>query len=145
MRPTQQKLASVLNENGYKLTSQRRTVLKTISDSYAHMTPADVYEQARQDNPKVGLVTVYRTLELLSDLGLICRVHREGRSRSYTLAPSGHHHHMICTQCGAVTDFTACNLNELENKLSRDTGFQIEGHVLEFSGRCRNCQAHYSS
>ena len=141
MRPTQKKLASVLTENGYKLTSQRRTVLKAISDSNEHMTSADVYERARQENPKVGLVTVYRTLELLSDLHLICRVHRGGRSRSYTLAPAGHHHHMVCTQCGAVADFTTCNLSELEKELSRDTGFDIEGHLLQFTGRCPNCKA----
>ncbi len=141
MRPTQKQLSLVLSQNGYKLTSQRRTVLNTIVNSSEHMTPADVYKRARSENPQVGLVTVYRTLELLSDLGLICRVHRGGLSRSYTLAPAGHHHHMICTQCGIVTDFTNCNLSELESKLSNETGFKIEGHLLEFSGRCRNCSA----
>ena len=141
MRPSEERLARTLSRNGYKLTAQRRAVLNAIVKSREHLTPAAVHKRAIQENPNVGLVTVYRTLDVLSEMGLVCRVHRGGRSRSYTLAPVGHHHHMICTECGAVTDFTNCDLSELENKLSRETGFEIEGHLLEFSGRCLDCQA----
>ena len=140
MRPTEERLVLTLSQNGYKLTSQRKAVLTAIVNSREHLTPAAVHERARQNNPNVGLVTVYRALELLSDLGLICRVRRGGRSRNYTLSPIGHHHHMICSECGMVADFTDCDLNELEEKLSRETGFKIEGHLLEFSGRCVSCQ-----
>ncbi len=140
MRPTERKLTLVLGHNGYKLTAQRRAVLKAIANSHEHLTPAEVHERVKQENSKIGLVTVYRTLELLSELGLICQVHREGKSQSYTLAPSGHHHHMICSECGTVADFNDCDLGELETRLSRETGFEIEGHLLEFYGRCRNCQ-----
>jgi len=141
MRPSEERLARTLSRNGYKITVQRRAVLKAITRSHEHLTPAAVHKLAIRENPGVGLVTVYRTLDMLSEMGLICRVHRGGRSRSYTLAPVGHHHHMICTGCGAVTDFTDCDLSELVNRLSRETGFKIEGHLLEFSGRCRDCQS----
>lgn len=140
MRPTEKKLATTLSHNGFKLTAQRRAVLSAIVNSHEHLTPAEVHKLAIRENPNVGLVTVYRTLDVLSEMGLICRVHRGGRSRSYTLAPVGHHHHLICTVCGSVTDFTNCDLSELEKKLSQETGFEIEGHLLEFSGHCRNCQ-----
>jgi len=140
MRPTEQKIISLLGQKGYKVTAQRRAVLSAIARSHEHLTPAAVYERVKQDDPDVGLVTVYRTLELLCKLGFICRVHRGGKSRSYTLAPFGHHHHMICSRCGAVTDFTDCDLAELEERLSRETGFVIEGHLLQFTGRCRDCQ-----
>ncbi len=140
MRPNEERLTKILRLNGYKITPQRRAVLNAITSSHEHLTPAAVYKQVAGENPDVGLVTVYRTLEVLSELGLICRVHRGGRSRSYTQAPLGHHHHMICTVCGAVTDFSDCDLCELENRLSRETGFKIEGHLLEFSGICANCQ-----
>ena len=140
MRPTEKKLTSALGHNGYKLTAQRRAVLNAIANSHEHLTPAEVHEKVNQENSKVGLVTVYRTLELLSELSLICRVHGEGKSQSYTLAPSGHHHHMICTACGTVADFTDCDLGDLQQRLAHDTGFEIEGHLLEFYGRCRDCQ-----
>lgn len=140
MRPTEKRLATLLGQKGYKLTSQRRAVLSAIASSHEHLTPADVYKRVQQENPEIGLVTVYRTLDLLSELGLICQVHREGKSQSYTLAPTGHHHHMICSGCGTVADFTDCDLSELQARLSRETGFEIEGHLLEFSGRCKDCR-----
>jgi Fur family ferric uptake transcriptional regulator len=54
--------------------------------------------------------------------------------------PSEHHHHLICSDCGAVEDFTDCDLSKLEQRLSRETSFDIEGHLLEFTGRCRDCR-----
>jgi len=140
MRPSDETVASILNENGYKLTRQRLAVLDVIVNSQEHLTPAAVYERVIRTHPRIGLVTVYRTLEMLSELGLICRVHRGGKSRSYTLAPFGHHHHLVCTQCGVVVDFTDCGLMQLEEKLAHDTGFDIEGHLLQFVGTCERCR-----
>ena len=140
MRPTEKKLLLLVSKNGYKLTSQRKAVLSAIAGSHEHLTSADVYQRAKQINSTVGLVTVYRTMELLSNMGMICRVHDGGKSRSYTLAPSGHHHHMVCSECGVVADFANCDLGELEKRLSTETGFEINGHTLEFSGRCSSCR-----
>ena len=140
MRPTKEKIVSLLSREGYKLTAQRLAVLDVIVDSQGHFTPAIVHERVRWNQSNVGLVTVYRTLEILAELGLVCRVHREGKSRSYTMSPSGHHHHLICSQCGAVADFTDCDLEELEQRLAQETGFEIEGHLLQFTGRCQACR-----
>ncbi len=140
MRPSEKKLLLLVSKNGYKLTSQRKAVLSAIAGSHEYLTSADVYQRANRINSKVGLVTVYRTLELLSNLGMICRVHSDGKSRSYTLAPAGHHHHMVCSECGIVADFTDCDLGDLEKRLTMETGFEINGHKLEFSGRCSSCK-----
>lgn len=140
MRPTEKKLTATLSQKGYKLTSQRRAVLRAISSSHEHHTPAAVHERVKQEYPNIGLVTVYRTMEMLSELGLICSIDGPGKSRSYTLAPEGHHHHLVCSGCGAVADFTDCNLRELEKRLAEETGFKIEGHRLQFSGICQNCR-----
>ena len=135
------KLASTLRQQGYKLTPQRRAVLKVIAISREHLTPAAIYERVRQEHPSIGLVTIYRTLEILTKLGLICEVHIGGRCRSYLMRrPSAHHHHLVCAECGAVVDFADCNLAELEQRLSQDTGFEIESHLLEFLGRCLDCK-----
>jgi len=138
---TQNKIASILRQQGYKITPQRRAVLNIIALSHDHLTPAAIYEKVHQEHPGIGLVTVYRTLDILAELGLICEVHAEGNCRSYLMRRSSeHHHHLICSDCGTVTDFADCDLNKLEQKLSRKTGFEINGHLLEFSGLCQNCR-----
>ena len=130
-----------LKERGYKLTPQRRAVLQVIVNSRDHLTPATLYERVRQDYPNIGLVTIYRTLEILTKLGFICETHAGGSCRNYVIRrPSGHHHHLICSGCGAVINFTDCYLAELEQRLSKETGFEIESHLLEFLGYCRNCR-----
>ena len=141
MRLTDRKIATLLSQNGYKLTPQRRAVLSVISHSSEHLTPADIYERVQQECPGIGLVTIYRTLEILAELGLICEVHAGGSCRSYLVRrPSEHHHHLICSDCGKVIDLTECTLSELEKSLSRKTGFRVGGHLLEFLGSCPDCQ-----
>ncbi len=94
----------------------------------------------RQEHPGIGLVTIYRTLEVLSQLGLICRVYTQGEQSYLLRRPLEHHHHLVCSSCGKVIDFTHCNLSELERKLSEETGFKVEGHLLEVMGLCKKCQ-----
>ena len=138
---TEKKIATLLKKHGYKLTRQRRTVLSIIALSHEHLTPAAIHKRVRQEHPDIGLVTIYRTLEILTRLGLICEVHAGGNCRSYLMRrPSEHHHHLICSECGTVIDFTDCDLNELEQRLSRETGFKINGHLLEFLGQCQDCR-----
>jgi Fur family ferric uptake transcriptional regulator len=140
MTLTEKAIESILRRHGYKITRQRRAVLSAIALDRDHLTPADVYRRVRQEHPGIGLVTVYRTLEMLDSLGLICEVHSGGNCRSYLLRrPAEHHHHLVCADCGTVADFTGCDLGELERRVSRETGFEIEGHLLELSGRCHGC------
>jgi Fur family ferric uptake transcriptional regulator len=138
---TDKKLSTILRQRGYKLTPQRRAVIAAIAQSRDHLTPAEIHDRVRQEHPGIGLVTIYRTLDILAALGLICEVHSGGNCRSYLMRrPREHHHHLICSDCGTVADFTGCDLSELQYRLSARTGFQIEGHLLEFSGLCRSCQ-----
>jgi len=86
-------------------------------------------------------VTIYRTLELLTKLNLVCRVHAPDGCRSYMMRrPTEHHHHLVCSGCGLAVDFTDCDLSNLEKKLAEQSGFIIEGHLLELYGRCQDCR-----
>lgn len=137
----ERKVTATLKRHGYKLTTQRRAVLDVLAHSQDHLTTAAVYERVHREHPSIGLVTIYRTLEILAKIGLICEVHTRGNGRSYILRRAAeHHHHLICSDCGAVIDFSDCDLGDLEQTLSLETGFEIESHILEFLGRCRNCQ-----
>lgn len=140
MRLTANKIAGILREHGYRLTPQRHAVLKVIADSHDHLTPEAIYNKAHLKHKNIGLVTVYRTLDLLSELNLVCRVHSPEGCRSYMMRrPTEHHHHLICSGCGKVVDFTNCSLADLEESLVQDTGFNINGHLLEFYGLCPDC------
>jgi Fur family transcriptional regulator, ferric uptake regulator len=141
MKLTANKITGILRENGYKITPQRRALLKVIASHHDHLSPEALYEITKQDYPSIGRVTVYRTLELLNTLDLVCQVHAPDGSRSYMMRrPTEHHHHLVCSQCGKAVDFTDCDLNKLENNLAEKTGFTIAGHLLELYGICSECR-----
>jgi Fur family transcriptional regulator, ferric uptake regulator len=131
----------MLRQRGYKLTPQRRQVIDAIILNNEHLTPAALYEMVHNNFPGIGRVTIYRTLDILADLGLICEVHTGGSCHSYLLGlESTHHHHLLCSECGIVVNFDNCQLDKLTRALAIKTGFSIKGHLLEFSGLCPECQ-----
>jgi Fur family ferric uptake transcriptional regulator len=142
MRLTANRIAGILREQGYKLTPQRHAVLKAIASSHDYLSPEAIFEIAQIGYPRLGLVTVYRTLDILSDLNLICRIHAPDGNQGYMMRrPTEHHHHLVCSRCSKAVDFTNCPTVELENILTQETGFTISGHLLEFYGLCPNCQS----
>jgi Fe2+ or Zn2+ uptake regulation protein len=122
------------------LTRPRQAVLAALSLSAEHLNPAEIYERARAVYPKIGLVTVYRALDLLTQLGCIQRVHLDEGCHSYVRAGEGHSHQLICKECGRVEAFSECELEKVIRRLSQKTGFAIEGHRLELLGRCPECR-----
>ena len=140
MRLTERKIVANLRQHGYKLTPQRRAVIRIIASTQDHLTPTAICERVHEDHPGIGLVTIYRTLDILTKLELICELHAGGSCRSFTVSAQGHHHHLICSNCGEVIDFAGYDLTQLEQRLSQETGFEIKGHLLEFIGLCQNCQ-----
>lgn len=139
MELTERGIVSTLRRHGYRVTPQRRQVVRAIAASHDHFTPAIVHQKVNRNNAGIGLVTVYRTLEVLAELELICRLHSGGNCPSYTIGAGGDHHHLICSGCDRVVDF-AGDLTRLESRLSRESGFRIDGRLLEFTGLCKGCQ-----
>lgn len=128
-----------LRQAGYKLTPQRRAIVTELTGSAATVTPAQLHTRLAANHSDIGLVTVYRTLEILSKLGLVCRFN-EGPVPSYQLADTGHHHHLVCRGCGQITDFSGFCPHEAAEALEKATGFRITEHKLEFAGYCRQCE-----
>jgi Fur family ferric uptake transcriptional regulator len=140
------RLLSALKRHGYKLTPQRRAILNVLSSTQEQLSPADIHKKVQSEYPSIGLVTIYRVIQILTELGLVCEVHAGGNCRHYLIRRKPeHHHHLICSGCGAVVDFADCDLSELQTKLSSETGFKIEAHLLEFLGRCRQCRVEVGS
>lgn len=129
-----------LREHRRKLTRPRQAILDIIAAAEHHLTPAEIYKRARKKYPHLGLVTVYRTLELLTELGYVQRVHFDAGCHSYVAAAGqGHAHHLVCSGCGKAQEFGDCDLEPLIASLQRKTGFKIDVHVLELMGRCPEC------
>jgi Fur family ferric uptake transcriptional regulator len=138
---TEKRIERELHQRGYKVTPQRRVIITAIEGSREHLTPAAIYVKVHSSHPSIGLVTVYRTIEILAELGLICETHAGGTCHSYLMRrPAEHHHHLICSDCGQVVDFKDCDLEKLERRLAQETNFKISGHLLEFLGQCRRCK-----
>ena len=141
MKLTANRIAGILRREGYRLTPQRHAVLKALAASSDFLTPEAIRGKACIHSPAIGLITVYRTLGLLSDLNLVCRLHAPDGCRGYMMRrPTEHHHHVVCSSCSKVVDFKGCGLSDLEQKLLDETGFDINGHLLEFYGLCPECR-----
>ncbi|XUX00587.1 MAG: Fur family transcriptional regulator [Dehalogenimonas sp.] len=129
-----------LKTAGYKLTPQRRAIIGAILSSDRSLTPQELHSMLVEKHPQIGLVTVYRTIELLYRLGFLCEIKAEGNARSFKAGSPEHHHHLVCRGCGEVVDFTGRCPVELKTNLEKETGFLITDHQLEFAGFCRNCR-----
>jgi len=125
-----------LELRGHRITGSRRRVLEALVAAPAHFTVDDVLGLV----PEVGRATVFRTMKLLQDLNVVCRVLMEDGSLHYRLSTRGHHHHLVCRSCGRVEDFSTCDVSSLVTELARNTAYQIEGHWLEVYGRCSSCR-----
>jgi Fe2+ or Zn2+ uptake regulation protein len=129
-----------LSQAGYRITLPRRAVIRALLEDDGFSSPAEIRDRARAHHPTVGLVTVYRTLDLLSALAFVRRIHTEDGCHGYAVANHGHHHHLICRRCGTAVEFEGCELSPFLTRVSRQTGFVIEDHLLELVGVCAACQ-----
>ncbi len=135
------KRALRLRDAGYKLTNARLTVLDVLESHNGHMTSTEVVDAVSEIDSSVGRASVFRTLDLLSQLAIIRPTFLESSmTPTYVLMPGGHHHHIVCTNCNRVIHFEDCGLDMLTHKLESEFGVQITGHLLEFYARCDTCQ-----
>ena len=138
-------LKKKLQERQHKLTPQRQTVLQVFVDHPGkHLSAEDVHDILRDKRSEIGLATVYRSLELLCSLSILQKMDfGDGRSRYEVTGsdPAQHqHHHLICLQCGEVTEFADDLLETLETDVADKSHFQIVDHQVKFYGYCQECQ-----
>lgn len=123
--------------DGVRVTVQRRAVLRAVAEAAGSFTVADLHESARRLEPRLGLATTYRTLELLRAHGSVHPLLGEGRA-AYVRCRPGHHHHLVCTSCGAVEETELCAAPP-EAELRKRHGFRPAAHELDIYGTCRRC------
>ena len=147
MKYDREQFKRILKENGLKVTRQRLVVLEAISSCpEEHLSADEIFALVKVDCPEIGLATVYRTMQLLSELHLIDRINFDDGYVRYEMGSAfdreqkHHHHHLICSNCGKVISFQDDLLEELEEKIARTTGFEVVDHEVKLYGHCKDCR-----
>jgi Fur family ferric uptake transcriptional regulator len=141
---------SILKNSGNHFTDLRKIVIDILEQSKEHLTAKDIYMKAHSINPSIGLTTVYRTLDLLIQLGFVQKFEfGEGKARYEMVSENeseNHHHHLVCVKCHTIIDYTDYVNEELElikkteEALSKKYNFDIHNHIVRFFGTCEKCK-----
>ena len=135
-----EELNNALRENGYRLTAARRAIVAALVESGGHITADELVSAINHTPPQVGRMTVYRTLDLLQQLGRIRPVYQGSGAAHYILMNEGRHHHLLCSACGRMVEFDECAVSEMEAQIREHFQFEVQGHLLEIYGLCPECQ-----
>ena len=142
MASSEQAQAAVLLEGvGVRPTRQRLVVLTELMREQNDVTAQGLHERLRARGERLGLATVYRTLGLLADEGLVDALSHHPGELCYRVCGQGHHHHLVCSNCHQVVELEECELDPWLERISEAHGFATTGHRLEVSGLCGDCRA----
>jgi len=135
-----EQLSGYLAGQGLRSTSQRDAILKTFVEAGQHLSADELYAQVKKKHPAIGYATIYRTLKLLAEAGLVEELRFEdGLTRFEYKSTDAHHDHMICTRCGAIIEFENARIEALQHDVARKKGFRVRSHKLELYGLCAAC------
>lgn len=139
------KIKQHLHSLSFKLTPQREATVKVLLENEEdHLSAEDVFLLVKKKSPEIGLATVYRTLELLSELNIIQKINFGDNISRYEFRSDGadhHHHHLVCLDCGKVEEINEDWLGTIEEKVENNFNFRIIDHRLTFHGICKECRA----
>lgn len=135
--PQLESITRRLQAPGHRVTPARLGVITAVLAQSGHFSVDDILRTAHN----VGRATVFRTMRLLTDLDILCRVLLEDGSLHYRVSRrDDHHHHLVCVSCDNVRDLEDCAVGDLVRDLAAATEYDIQGHWLEFYGRCASCR-----
>ena len=136
-----ERLKKLLAAENYKLTSQRKEILKILlRNEGEHLSAEEIYNILAKKDSGVGLATVYRTLELFCELGILQQIEFDEERRRYELERELHHHHLVCIECSKVIEFNDQILEDFEEDLEKRNDFTVKDHQIKFFGYCAECR-----
>lgn len=133
-------LKQIIRDMNLKVTDQRLTILQCLHQGRTHVSAQEVFESVIESFPEIGFATVYRFLRSLTDNGFVTEVRMGGLPARYELTPRAHHDHLTCVKCNKICEFENADIEMLQEKVARQFGFKLTGHVLELYGLCTDCQ-----
>ena len=131
-----------LRRLGVRVTPQRLFVLEALEQGGGHMTAEEIMRWAVQRYPAINLATVYRTLDLLIEVGLVAQIHLDAGATSFELVGAAPHHHLVCEHCGAIIEMDETMFAALRDQLLATYGFLAQPRHMAIFGLCRACAAH---
>jgi Fur family ferric uptake transcriptional regulator len=134
-------IVTALDRAGYRLTEPRRSVAALIADQDGHFTAAELVAAARARRLGVGRATIFRTLEILEEIGAVERLDLPSGDHAYVGCEPAHHHHVVCSRCGRTDEIDDAGLRTVVRDVARQTGYRVDEHRLELFGVCPACQA----
>ncbi len=129
-----------LKEKGLRITSQREAIVDVLLNSEKALDSMEVFDLVHKDHPSMGIVTVYRTMDCLEHLGLLQKVHQDSGCNKFLRLKEGHHHLLICSNCGKAVYFEGLNFGDQFEKVAQQNDFLLQDHWLQLSGLCPRCQ-----
>lgn len=131
----------LLKKNNLKFTIQREVILETLYNSDAHLTPEALHHLIQDKHPdlKTGIATVYRTLALLEESGVVTSLSFGAQGKKYELGAKEHHDHLICTNCGKITEFVDEEIEKRQHAITKELGFKMKDHSMQIYGICSEC------
>ncbi len=133
-------LRTIVKKRGLKNSSQREYILKTLFHAKEHLSPEEIHRLVKEENPSIGLATVYRTLAFLEREQLVNAISFSSEGKKYELNRGSHHDHMICLQCGKIIEFFDEDLESIQESIAKEHGFRLITHELNLYGICKECQ-----
>ncbi|MBU1658916.1 transcriptional repressor [bacterium] len=133
---------TLLKKNNLKFTIQREVILESLYNSDEHLTPESLHHliQDKFPNLNTGIATVYRTLALLEDSNMVTSLSFGAQGKKYELGAKEHHDHMICTECGSITEFVDEEIEKRQHQIADALGFYMSDHSMQIYGICKNCK-----
>lgn len=136
----------LLKKNSLKFTKQRELVLKTLYENDGHFTPEDLYNLIKEQYPdlNIGIATIYRTLGLLEESGIVNSLSFGAKGKKYELGLKKHHDHLICIQCGKLIEFYDETIENQQKVIAKKFNFKMTDHTMNITGICEACQSQQS-
>jgi Fe2+ or Zn2+ uptake regulation protein len=131
---------NILRSLNLKITPKRLALFDILMNESAYLSPEEIWQRMKNQFRRIGLPTVYRNLEELSEKNIISKVTHPNRQLYYYFCPNrAHHHHFVCLSCRNVEDINFCALEDLQKEVKRKLNGKVISHILQVNGYCRNC------
>jgi Fur family ferric uptake transcriptional regulator len=132
-------IMELLHGQGFRNTGPRRAIVEAALERHGRFTAAEMVEALSSHG--IGRATVFRTLDLLTNMGVLERIHSDDRCHTYTLCiEEHHHHHLICTSCASVSEVSSPSVEQALHRMADEAGFRLQRHIVEILGLCQRCQ-----
>jgi Fur family ferric uptake transcriptional regulator len=133
-------LRNSFKEKKLSLSHPRLLIYQELSNASSPSSPLEIYQNLLKKKKKIGLTSIYRSLDLFESLGMVFKI-ANGSSVRYKLCElENHHHHIVCKACGNVVELNFCDISDWSKKVTESTGYQVVDHQLNFYGFCKSCK-----